>query len=812
MFERTLTVIDINSGLGGRSYSFVNSGFTVLSAYENDDQSKEFCEKLLGSVPISKLVSDDISSIPKADIISAGLIAPSKLLSIELINRTVSELIFRDSPIAFILQIPFSMLKRKDLFELDTSALRNYFISYKSFKESDYSGYPVSGSQTYMIGIRNDLSAGFFPFPEPKYMSTELLPILQPYNTVDPWYRKINLGFDPQLTFEENKYYQKSYPGKIIESQTISCYALRPTYYCDKNGLRHITHEEYARMKGYPDIAYNNCRNKYDTYRKIFLAPNIFVFSSIVESLKSYINEISTGQTSYITENEIKITKSGKKPKEKISVFEEQLNKPNSIIKKISINNLKGLSNVEISIDGRITAIMGLNGAGKSTILHALACSFSPYKKAQNYQFKSFFTPTPDSLWDGSRFSLALYDEDKNIETTKEYEKKPKEWHPRLSRRPQKDVIYIGIDTCLPAIEKEKQTSLIYYSTTNSKNPLAKRIVNAASSILDIDYETLTDNVNKKKTRIGVKTKSGKQYSDLTMGAGEQRLFKILSEVYSCEPYSLILIDEIDLLLHSKALERLIKKLYEIANNKHLQIIFTTHSLVMRNLKDYLDIRYICKIYNDTIVYNTINPDVVYDISEIREKPLHIYVEDDLAKVIINHITSAMHISKYVRITEFGAIENAFTIAASLVINDAPCNNILIVTDGDKYITDDQKINQLNLKLSGTESDHNNKIEKALSLITQFTLPENTAPEKYLHDLLIELDNENEITEIAKTITNPKDSHGWINDILKSIEVDENITLSKIIDTISTHRDYSIYIEKIKNWLAPKKRELNLTV
>lgn len=126
--------------------------------------------------------------------------------------------------------------------------------------------------------------------------------------------------------------------------------------------------------------------------------------------------------------------------------------------------------------------------------------------------------------------------------------------------------------------------------------------------------------------------------------------------------------------------------------------------------------------------------------------------------------------------------------------------------------TDDQKRNQLNLKLSGTESDHNNKIEKALSLITQFTLPENTAPEKYLHDLLIELDNENEITEIAKTITNPKDSHGWINDILKSIEVDENITLSKIIDTISTHRDYSIYIEKIKNWLAPKKRELNLTV
>ncbi len=812
MLKSPLTVIDINSGLGGRSYSFIDNGFTVLSAYENDNQNKEFCKKLLANVPISKLESDDIDNIPKADIISAGLITSSKLLPLEIINKTVSKLIIRDNPIAFILQVPFTMFKRKGLFELDTSALRRYFISYKSFKESEYSGYPVSSSQTYMIGIRNDLSTEYFPFPKPEYLFAKFSPILQSYNTVDPWYRRVNLRVNRHQTFEENKFYQKAYQGNIIESQTVSCYTLRPTYYCDEQGLRLITHEEYARMKGYPDIAYNNCKNKYDAYHNLFVAPNIFVFSSIVKSLKTYIDEISTSETSNITENETTAVNPVKKPKEKISVFEEQLNKPTSVIKKISIDNLKGLNNVEISIDGKITAIMGLNGAGKSTILHALACSFSPYKKTQNYQFKSFFTPTSDSLWDGSKFNLVLYDEDKSTETVKEYEKKPKEWHPRLSRRPQKDVIYIGIDTCLPAIEKEKQTSRISYSTTNSKNPLAKRIVKAASEILDIDYETLTDNINKKKTRIGVKTKSGKQYSDLTMGAGEQRLFKILSEAYNCEPYSLILIDEIDLLLHSKALERLIKKLYEIANNKHLQIIFTTHSLIMRNLTDYLDIKYLYKLGSNTLVYNNINPDVVYDISEIREKPLNIFVEDDLAKIIINHITSSMHISKYVRVNKFGAIENAFTIAASLVLNNTPCDNILIVTDGDKYIEDDEKRKQLNLKLSGTESDHNDKINKALSLITQFTLPENTAPEKYLHDLLMDLDNEDEITEIAKTITNPKDSHGWINDIIKSIEVDENVTLCKIVDTISTHPEYSKYTERIKNWLAPKKAELNLTV
>lgn len=44
------------------------------------------------------------------------------------------------------------------------------------------------------------------------------------------------------------------------------------------------------------------------------------------------------------------------------------------------------------------------------------------------------------------------------------------------------------------------------------------------------------------------------------MGAGEQRVFKILSALYSVPKYSLVLIDEVDLLLHTNALRRLIKK------------------------------------------------------------------------------------------------------------------------------------------------------------------------------------------------------------------------------------------------------------
>ena len=62
------------------------------------------------------------------------------------------------------------------------------------------------------------------------------------------------------------------------------------------------------------------------------------------------------------------------------------------------------------------------------------------------------------------------------------------------------------------------------------------------------------------------------------MGAGEQRVFTILEAVDKAEAYGLILIDELDLLLHQSSLKRLIEKLASRAEKKHLQIIFTVHN------------------------------------------------------------------------------------------------------------------------------------------------------------------------------------------------------------------------------------------
>lgn len=141
----------------------------------------------------------------------------------------------------------------------------------------------------------------------------------------------------------------------------------------------------------------------------------------------------------------------------------------------LSIKKLKGISSLdEIRFDEKpLTAILGPNGCGKSTILHALACCYKPVEGAdqQNWQFRDFFTPTTDATWAGSSLEMVYSHRDgatqfSNLRT--EYRKNADRWSPRYTTRPERYVRFIGIKSCVPRIEEETYTSAINYQTEAS--------------------------------------------------------------------------------------------------------------------------------------------------------------------------------------------------------------------------------------------------------------------------------------------------------------------------------------------------------
>ena len=116
----------------------------------------------------------------------------------------------------------------------------------------------------------------------------------------------------------------------------------------------------------------------------------------------------------------------------------------------------------------------------------------------------------------------------------------------------------------------------------------------------------------------------------------------------------------------------------------------------MQNLIDCIDIRYLYQTKEKTMVFDAITPDIVYNLANRSERSLTVYVEDDLTEAVIKNVVNQLQITRHVSVKTIGSSENAFTLAAGLVLqNDPHLHNKLIVLDGDVYTSQEDKERQL---------------------------------------------------------------------------------------------------------------------
>lgn len=472
----------------------------------------------------------------------------------------------------------------------------------------------------------------------------------------------------------------------------------------------------------------------------------------------------------------------------------------------IYIKELKGIFDCSIDIDAPLVAIMGVNGIGKSTIIHALACSFKPQTpNLLRRRFYEFFPPTTNKTWKNSCFTLSIEEQISPDVVNRNdviYMKAFDRWTPRYDRQPEMDVYYIGIDSCCPDIEKFKEERA-HFRVSEREDKISKKVSQQASYVLGKEYECILDNSYKNKNYIGVRIKNSNiVYSSLSMGAGEQRVIRILNALYTAAPYSLVLIDEIDLLLHSDALRKMIKKMHEIAISRKLQIIFTTHSLIMEELKNIVSIKYLDRTSERTVVYDGISSLSWSKLDGNKKRPMTIYVEDQFSKAIVYSIAKDLNVASKLDVRIYGAIENAFTLAAAMVIESKDEMNTLIVQDGDRYVEQNEKIRMINNRLSGTESDSEEKRNRAVNLITQFSAPQRQSPEVFIHGLLKLHDGDNEIISCAKEIGVVEDTH----ELIEIIKRDSNCEYSEIINLCkeADSEQWEQYIANVKNWIIDR--------
>lgn len=256
----------------------------------------------------------------------------------------------------------------------------------------------------------------------------------------------------------------------------------------------------------------------------------------------------------------------------------------------VNILKIHGFRGIDCSIDFEypVTAITGLNGAGKSTVGQLLLCA---HKNISTTDYKRFYVKDffPVSVADPSpfvqdasveyRYQTSNANEDQSLTITRA----AKEWS-GYKRQPEKASIYVGLTFYLPKVERR---DLTIYSAKNIILADRAEVEDGrkwASRILGNTYEEVFFQGVKSAAReaeLGMAKRLNATYSENNMGFGEGRVIHTIRLLESCPLQSLVILEEPETSLHEFAQYEFTKYLIDVSFRRGHQIVFSTHSSAM---------------------------------------------------------------------------------------------------------------------------------------------------------------------------------------------------------------------------------------
>ena len=382
-----------------------------------------------------------------------------------------------------------------------------------------------------------------------------------------------------------------------------------------------------------------------------------------------------------------------------------------ALLRRIELNKgyLRGLNSFEIAFQFPIVAIAGRNGAGKSTVLALSCCAYHNHKNGYKlpkrrdpyYTFSDFFIQHSEELPPQGieiYYQFAHNNWKKNetrpdgigLGYQKRVKRKAGKWND-YDLRIKRNVIFISIERIVPHSERSQSKS--YSKAFKEAPPIGweNKVKDAVGYILGRTYNSLRY-LEFSKYSLPIVETGGIKYSGLNMGAGENALFEIFKVIYSCGDGALLVLDEIELGLHSEAQRKLMQKLKEACFETHTQIICTTHS---KEIFDSLPPEaryYIENINGKSKVTDSVSSDfAMAKMGAKGHKELDILLEDDVAKSLLLAILPTELRARL----QFIVIGSASALSRQLAADYLRGNNrpILAVFDGDQQSLQSNNLN-----------------------------------------------------------------------------------------------------------------------
>jgi AAA15 family ATPase/GTPase len=304
----------------------------------------------------------------------------------------------------------------------------------------------------------------------------------------------------------------------------------------------------------------------------------------------------------------------------------------------LKLSPARGFISEPITFEFPVTAIIGPNGGGKTTVLGAAACAYKDVKPSR------FFAKSGKYDQDMQNWRIEYEVVDKDLKATDIVRRSAAFKSLKWSRDPfNRSVGIFGVSRTVPASEKKELrrcASNKFVVESSQVSIIEQSVVEAVGNVLGKNISQYAKmNVDRRGlvTLLTGRTNSGAMFSEFHFGAGESSIIRMITDIESLPDNSLVLIEEIENGLHPIATIRMVEYLMDVAQRKRIQSVFTTHS---NDALTPLPSKAIWSAINYKLVQGKLDIKSLRTITNQIEARLAIFVEDLFTRKWIESILS----------------------------------------------------------------------------------------------------------------------------------------------------------------------------
>jgi predicted ATPase len=354
---------------------------------------------------------------------------------------------------------------------------------------------------------------------------------------------------------------------------------------------------------------------------------------------------------------------------------------------RIEIAGLRGWSGQSVQFRFPVTAIVGENGTGKSTILKVAASAYAPLRHGIGYFPSNFF---PTTHWDDISsvtlgYRIRLGDDLKSFSI-----KKPTQRWSFPDRRYERPVFWFDVARTLPLDASAGYARIAKLATgETASEELTDESRLQLSTILGRDYSSArfaSPDVNANR-KVGLLGREFGEVSQFHQGAGEDTTLDLVLALQDIPQNSLIIIDEVEASLHPRAQRRLIRSLLNFSRLRRVQVIVSTHSpYILEELPAEARVLVLPSSSGPSVIYGASPEFALSRIDDAIHPEAYIYVEDAeasrwLREIIATHPDGAELLTR-TRICPVGPA-NVVRILGDLACKGKLPHRAISVLDGD---------------------------------------------------------------------------------------------------------------------------------